>query len=93
AGVLGGADYLVTLLAVAPESDGGALADRIDASLASASVGLAPARAAAGALPGGAGALARMLAPDAPTAGRMLRVAWAAAREFLVGLPLPELRK
>jgi urease accessory protein len=91
AGVLGEADYLVTLLAVAPDSDAGALAGRIDAALESADV--AGSRGAAGELPNGAGALARSLAADAPSAGTMLRVAWAAAREYLIGIPLPEARK
>jgi urease accessory protein len=90
-GVLGEADYLVTVFAVAPESDVGALADRIDAALACADV--PGARGAAGVLPNRAGAFARILAADAPGAGRMLRIAWAAARACLIGLPLPEGRK
>jgi urease accessory protein len=91
AGLLGDADYLVTVLAVAPDSDTLALAGRIDAALASAD--LPSARGAAGELPNGAGALARILASDAPSAGRMSRLAWAAARDYLIGLPLPEARK
>jgi urease accessory protein len=90
-GVLGAADYLVTLFAVAPESDAGVLAGRIDAALASADV--VGASGAAGELPNGSGALARILARDAPGAALMLRVAWAAARQCLAGLPLPEGRK
>jgi urease accessory protein len=86
AGVLGANDYLVTLLAFAPESDTSALAARIDGAVADH-------RGAAGELPNGAGALARMLAPDANGAERVLRCAWAAAREALLGLPLPERRK
>ena len=89
AGVLGGADYLVTLLALAPESDAASLAATIDAALA-AGEGF---RGAAGELPRGAGAVVRILAPDAPSAERALRSAWAAARHALLGLPLPERRK
>lgn len=89
AGVLGASDYLVSLIAVAPESDAGALAASIDAALAEdGSV-----RGAAGELPGGVGALARILAPNAVSANRASRGAWAAVRAALIGLPLPERRK
>jgi urease accessory protein len=90
-GLLGEAEYLATLFAVAPESDARALAGAIDAALAGADVG--EARGAAGELPGSVGALARILAKDAPSAARMVRLAWGAARECLIGLPLPEGRK
>jgi urease accessory protein len=89
AGVLGGADYLVSLLALAPESDAARLAATIDAALA-AGEGFC---GAAGELPRGAGAVVRILAPDAPSAERALRCAWAAARHALLGLSLPERRK
>jgi urease accessory protein len=90
-GVLGRSDYLVSLIAVAPESDAASLASAIDAALAAlAGDG---ARGAAGDLPNGAGALARILAPSAVTAERAMRCAWAAARLALVGLALPERRK
>jgi urease accessory protein len=89
AGVLGRADYLVSLLALAPEADTKALSEAIDAALASDS----EACGAAGELPHGAGALARILAPSAVAADRALRQAWTAARQALLGLPLPERRK
>jgi urease accessory protein len=89
AGVMGESDYLVTLMAVAPESDTRALARAIDAVLRAESC----ASGAAGELPNAAGAVARMLAPDASSADRVLRRAWAAAREFLIKLPPPERRK
>jgi urease accessory protein len=89
AGILRDGDYLVTLLALAPERDAAALAATIDAALA-AEPGV---RGAAGALPHGAGARALALAPDAPAAERALRVAWGAARRELLGLSLPAARK
>jgi urease accessory protein len=90
-GVLGDSDYLVSLIAVAPEADGEALARTIgDALAGQAAAGV---RGAAGELPNGAGALARILAADAVSAHDALRSAWAAARLALLGLPLPERRK
>jgi urease accessory protein len=90
-GVLGDADYVVSLIAVAPEADGEALARTIgDALAGQAGPG---ARGAAGELPNGAGALARIQAADAISAHDALRCAWAAARLALLGLPLPERRK
>ncbi len=71
AGVLGGADYLVSLLALAPESDAARLAATIDAALA-AGEGF---RGAAGELPRGAGA-----AGAHPRAGCAQRRACAALR-------------
>lgn len=88
-GVLGGRDYLVTLLAVAPERDAELLTRRLDAALA----GEPGVLGAAGALPDGAGALARVLAPGPLDARRALRTAWGAARAELAGLPLPDVRK
>jgi urease accessory protein len=89
AGALGAGDYLVTLLALAPEHDATALAAAIDAALA-AQPGIT---GAAGELPHGTGALARAFAPDAPAAEHALRTAWAAARRELLDLPLPAVRK
>ena len=61
--MLGDGDYLVSLIAVAPEADGEALARAIGDALAGhAGPGV---RGAAGELPNGAGALARILAADA----------------------------
>ncbi len=90
-GILGDADYVVSVIAVAPEADVEALARTIDEALAGhAGAGV---RGAAGELPNRAGALARILARDAVTAHDALRSAWSAARMALVGLPLPERRK
>jgi urease accessory protein len=89
AGVLGGADYLTSMLVLAPESDTATLAAAIDADLASCE-GI---RGAAGELPHGAGAVVRVLAGDAPSAERGLRTAWATARRVLLGVALPERRK
>lgn len=90
-GVLGDAEYLVSLIALAPERDVAALASAIgDAFAGHSGAGV---RGAAGELPNGAGALARILAPDAVAADHALRSAWAAARLVLIGLPLPERRK
>jgi urease accessory protein len=88
-GVLGAAGYLVTLMAVAPEHDTTRLAAALDDALA----GEAGAVGAAGELPAGAGALARVLAPDALAARRALRRLWRTARQALVQLPLPPVRK
>jgi urease accessory protein len=88
-GVLGDGDYVVSLLAVAPAREGGALAAAIDAALA-VERGF---RGAAGELPRGAGAIARMIAPTAVDAERAMRCAWGAARRALLGSPLPETRK
>ncbi len=90
-GVLGDAEYLASLIAVAPEADNEALARAIGDALAGHL--RAGVRGAAGELPNGAGALARILAVDAVAAHDALRSAWAAARLALLGLPLPERRK
>jgi urease accessory protein len=88
-GVLGEAEYLVTLLAVAPESQAKPLAAALDQAFAAE----AAISGAAGELPNGAGAFARVLAPDSLGARRALRLAWRTARNALVALPLPPLRK
>jgi urease accessory protein len=88
-GVLGGHAWLATLLVVSLERDGEGLAARIDAALATQGVALA----AAGPLPGGCGAVVRVLADRAPAARYVLLLAWAEARAALLGLPLPPLRK
>ena len=89
AGVIGEHGWLVTLLAVAPDRDGEALAARIDRALAADRDVLA----AAGCLPGGCGALVRILAGGALPARRAFLRAWAETRDELLGLPLPPLRK
>jgi urease accessory protein len=88
-GVLGGRDYLVTLVAVAPEHDTEALARGLDEALGAEPDVLG----AAGELPHGAGAAARALAPGPLEARRALLTAWRAARAELAGLPLPAVRK
>ena len=89
AGVLGAHHWLVTLLAVAPDHDGEALAAHIDTGLAAHGDVLA----AAGPLPDGCGTVVRILAHRAPAARRALLHAWSDVRAALVGLPLPPLRK
>jgi urease accessory protein len=88
-GLLGGRDYLATMLVAAPEHDSDRLAARLDALVAAAPDALA----AAGVLPNDAGVTVRILT-DGPAAARaLLRRAWALARQELVGLPLPRVRK
>jgi urease accessory protein len=88
-GVLGTAEYLVTLLAVAPERRAEALVAAIDEALGADRGVLG----AAGELPNGAGAMVRVLAADGLAARRALLLAWSAARAALADLPLPPLRK
>lgn len=88
-GVLGGFGYLVTVLVVAPECDCGLLAAAMDEAVAQSGEGFG----AAGELPRGSGALARVLAPDATSAYRSMRRAWAAVRRALFDLELPDRRK
>lgn len=88
-GVLGRYSWLVSVLAVAPRADGNAVADRLDAALASQPDVLA----AAGVLPGQCGAIVRVLADGALPARRALLCAWSEIRDELLGLPLPPLRK
>jgi len=89
AGALAGSDYLVTLLALAPGRDVGALVGAVERALAAEPEVVG----AAGELPNGAGLLVRVLAPGAPQAARGLRAAWGAVRRALVNLPLPTVRK
>ena len=88
-GLLGAYPYLGSLLAVAPGCAADALADQLDDALADAPGALA----GAGALPGGAGAFARVLACSPGALREALDCAWAVARGSLVGLPLPPRRK
>ena len=88
-GVMGPYGWLVTVLAVVPGRDGEALASRVDAALASRPAVLA----AAGVLPGGCGAVVRVLAHGALSARHALFCAWSEIRDELLGLPLPPLRK
>jgi urease accessory protein len=88
-GILGDADYLISLLAVAPGRDPSELSAAIERVLEDGG-GF---HGAAGQLPNRAGAVARILAPSAVDAERAMRCAWSAARWTLLGLPLPERRK
>ncbi|MEA2362392.1 MAG: urease accessory protein [Thermoleophilaceae bacterium] len=88
-GLLGGHEYLATLLAVAPGRDAEALAAQLDALLASER----EVHGAAAPLPNGAGAVARILAGSAPAARRVLLEAWRVARGALAGLGAPAVRK
>lgn len=88
-GVMGDGSYLVTLLALAPGGDAAALARTLDEALA----GNSGVVGAAGELPHRSGALARALAAGPIEARRALATAWRAARNALVGLPLPPIRK
>lgn len=81
--------YLVSVLVVAPERDASALEAELDYAIAQES-GLV---GAAGALPDGAGVLARVLATDTSRARAGLHRLWGQARSTLLGLPLPPLRK
>ena len=90
AGVLGQWAYVGTLIAVTDRPGlSGALAQTMDDVLGEPD----GAFAAAGELPYGSGAVARVLAESAPVARRALDEAWAAARQALLGLALPPRRK
>ena len=86
---LGERGYLASLFAVAPDRDAEALAARVAQALAA----VPGAVAGTGTLPGGAGVLARILAPTGATVRRGLDAAWAAAREALIGSAPPGVRK
>lgn len=88
-GVLGAFDYLVSVTVLAPERDLTDLADEIDDELAMRG----DVCGAAGALPRQAGAFARVLAPDAVSAGDALWCVWAITRRCLLGIPPPIRRK
>jgi urease accessory protein len=88
-GLLGGHDYLVSVVAAAPEHDAERLAADLDALLAAD----AGTTGAAGVLPHDAGVAARILAPDAPAARAAGRRAWTALRTALLGSAPPRPRK
>ena len=89
-GLLGGSDYLATLIAVTSlDQPAATLASSLDEALAASS----DVRGGAGELPTGSGAMARVLADSAPAARRALDTAWEVARHSLAGLPLPPRRK
>jgi urease accessory protein len=84
-GLLGDNEYTGSLIAACPGIGAARLTRALDARLAA----VPGAVAAAGELPGGAGAVARVLAPTVGAARAALRAAWEVARRELVGLPLP----
>ncbi len=85
AGMLDGADHISSVLCICPGADVDGLAHRIDSRLAAA-VGD---RGAAGALPGGAGVMARILSPTATAARLAVHAAWDVARRELAGTCIP----
>ena len=86
AGVLGAGNYLVSLFALAPGSDVEALAAAVDGALAEFG-------GAAGVLPRRAGVIARVLTPEPRLAERARLRAWSSARQALLGVPAPPIRK
>jgi urease accessory protein len=88
-GLFGSYTHLATLMAVAPGRNVEALVEHIQASL-SDSTDMLP---AAGSLPLGAGAFARILARSSSAASSALDMAWGAARQVLLGSPPPRRRK
>ena len=88
-GALGGSDYLVTVIAIAPARD----ADTVIVAVERALAEHPHLEAAAGEAPHGAGVIVRLLAPSAPQAMRGLRIIWGALRLSLIDLPLPVTRK
>lgn len=88
-GVLGGHDVVATLYVVAQESDAAAIVTALRDVL-----GTCPdVTAGASELPGGCGAVARILGPTSKAVKRAMRSAWNAARVALLGVPAPDLRK
>lgn len=77
-----------SLYVVAPDDDAAALADALHERIAGREF-----RAGATALPNGAGALVRALAPRAEIATETLHTAWDAARQRLLGTGAPDPRR
>ena len=88
-GLLGRRPYLASVLVAAPGRDADELAAALDAAVRDIPGTLA----GAGALPNGAGALARILAATGGAARAGLDAAWGAARGALLGRALPPRRK
>jgi len=84
-------DTIATLIAVAPEMPGAALADALAPAVAMACG--AGVFGGVSDLPGNGGAMVRMIGADAPAVTAAHRAAWAAARGLVFGLPLPPLRR
>jgi urease accessory protein len=87
-GVCGDREYLCSFFVIAPEHPGEALASRLEGPLFADHEW-----AAAGVLPNGAGAHARILARSALDVSRAQLAVWEAARRETLGLPLPPRRK
>ena len=88
-GLLGHRPYLASILVGAPGRDAEALAGALDDAVRDIPGTLS----GAGALPNGAGALARVLAATGGSARAALDAAWGAARGLLLGRSLPPRRK
>lgn len=85
---LGEWSYVASVLAVGHRADGDALAERMDTAVAGDSVW-----AAASTLPGGCGALARVLGTDRAAVAGARERGWVAARGMLRGLGSVRVRK
>jgi urease accessory protein len=86
-GLLGGRPFLGSVVAVAPDGDAAGLSDELDAASASLP------SSAAGELPSGAGAYARILADSAPSIRAGVDRLWSTARTLLLGHGAPAPRK
>jgi urease accessory protein len=88
-GLLGGQPFLGSVIAAAPDRDAVLLSE----GLVAASAALHPAAAAAGELPSGAGAYARILASSAPAIRTCVDHLWSTARTLTLGHEAPRPRK
>lgn len=88
-GLLGPHDVIAALYLVSGQADSAGLVRLLRDALASSSEVLA----GVSELPGGAGALVKLLGPNSRSVRTALRVAWTAARLELIGAPAPDLRK
>jgi urease accessory protein len=84
-GLLGGNDYVASLMVVCPGSDADRLARELDAVLAAARA----VTGAAGVLTDGMGVVGRILAPTASDARAAVRAVWERARMQLLGIAAP----
>lgn len=87
-GLLGGADQIAALHVVSDEAPAEELADAMRAALAGVDL-----RWGVSVLPGACGAWVRMVGSRSPVLDRAMRDAWDAARQRLLGVPAPRMRK
>lgn len=87
-GLLGGEDQIAALHVVSDEAPAEELADAMRGALAGADL-----RWGVSVLPGGCGAWVRMVGSRSPVLDRAMRDAWDAARQRLLGVPAPRMRK